>query len=346
MQRVANAIIRMLRDRDVIAKMYIDDLILISPTREKAERDLEVAQVLLRELGLPEAEDKVQRPSTRVTWLGVVIDSVSMSISVPNDKLEDIKACVSNALKLRSMTKKHLQSVIGKVIHVAKCIRPARLFVARLLEALRGMKKKHLKVSKEMKDDLLWFKEFSSEWNGVGLINTRPPDLDIYVDASGSGIGGYDGRSAYGGQVTPCNDTARNISELEAVNLTVALQTFLLPSDKGRHVRVFCDNMASVEVCTTGRGKNPVILDCARSIWMLQALLHVEITYEHIEGSKNVFADALSRRHLNPKYQKIVLDRCYQDNIILRQPLHIFKVLNPSVLSSSGVPITPVQSRQ
>lgn len=345
MQRVANAITRMLKDRDVIAKMYIDDLILISPNREKAERDLHVAQDLLKDLGLPEARDKVQRPSTRVTWLGVVIDSVSMSISVPIDKLEEIKGCVSNALKARSMSKKHLQSIIGKVIHVAKCIRPARLFVSRLLEALRGMRKKYLKVTQEMKDDLLWFKEFSSEWNGVGLINMSSPDLDVYVDASGSGIGASDGRSAYGGQISPGEDPARNISELEAVNLAVALQTFICESDRGRHIRVFCDNLATVEVCTTGRGKNPIILDSARSIWMLQALFDVEITYQHIEGVKNVFADALSRRHLGPKFENIVVESCYRDNIPLREPcLHLFSVLNPPILSRAGVRISPTQS--
>lgn len=345
MQRVANAIVRMLKDRGVIAKMYIDDLILVSPSKEKAERDLAIAQALLQELGLPEATDKVQRPSTEVTWLGVNIDSVSMTISVPHEKLEEIRSCVVKARRLKSMSKKHLQSVIGKVIHVAKCIRPARLFVSRLLEALRGMKKKYLRVSAEMRADLLWFEEFSSQWNGVGLISSSPPDIDVYVDASGSGIGGTDGRAAYGGQISPVGDPANNISELEAVNLAVALQTFLSHADAGRHIRVFCDNMASVEVFTTGRGRNPIILECARSIWMLQALLGVEITYEHIPGVDNVFADALSRRHLGQKYKNIVSSKCRDCNITLCEPcLHIFRVLNPPVVSRTGVCISPTQS--
>lgn len=347
MQRIANAIVRMLRDRGVIAKMYIDDLILISPSRERAEQDLRIAQELLKDLGLPEAPDKVQRPSTRVTWLGVDIDSVSMTISVPHEKLEEIKHCVSNAIKLKSMSKKHLQSVIGKVIHVAKCIRPARLFVSRLLEALRGMKKKFIKVSRDMRADLIWFQEFSAQWNGVGLINTRAPDMDVFVDASGSGIGATDGRSAYGGQITPISDPAHNISELEAVNLAVALQTFMSRGDKGRHIRVFSDNMASVEVFTTGRGRNPIILECARSIWMLQALLDIHISYEHIAGSRNVFADALSRRHMAPKYESLVLKMCRDDNIQLCEPcLHLFQVLNPPIASRTGVRIAPTQSRQ
>lgn len=270
MQRVANAIVRMLKDCDVIAKMYIDDLILISPSREKAARDLEIAQSLLKELGLPEAPDKVQQPSTKVTCLGVEIDSVSMSISVPQQKLEEIKVCVSKAVKLKSMSKKHLQSVIGKVIHVAKCIRPARLFVSRLLEALRGMKnKRYIKVSKEMRDDFIWFQEFSSQWNGVGLINCSIPDM------------------------------------------------------------------------------NHIILDCARSIWMLQALLDVQISYQHIAGCKNVFADALSRRHTSQKYEAIVSKECHDNKLSLIEPcLYLFKVLNPPIFSRTGIRIAPTQGRK
>lgn len=300
MQRVATAIVRMLRDRGVIAKMYIDDLILVSPTREKVCHDLEIAQALLHDLGLPEAPDKVQPPSTKVTWLGVEIDFVSMTISVPKQKLEEIKSCVVSARKLKSMSKKHLQSVIGKVIHVAKCIRPARLFVSRLLEALRGMKKKYLKVSSEMRADLLWFEEFSSQWNGVGLISTRAPDMDVYVEASGSGIGGTDGKAAYGGQISPVGDPANNISELETVNLAVALHTFLSHQDRGRHIRVFSDNMASVEVLTTGRGRNPIIVECARSIWMIsQVRVHLglaEVSLVQINHPRVVRAlEALDR---------------------------------------------------
>lgn len=345
MQRVANAIVRMLKERDVIAKMYIDDLIIVSPDSVKAERDLRTAQKLLYDLGLPEAPDKVQRPSTKVTWLGVVINSEKMSISVPEDKLREVRSCVTAALKLKSMSKKHLQSIIGKLIHIAKCIKPARLFVSRLLEALRGMKKKFIKVSPDMKQDLLWFSEFSAQWNGVGLINTSTPSMDLFVDASGSGIGATDGRTAYGGQISPARDPAGNISELEAVNLVVALQTFLSENDRGRHIRVFCDNMATVEVCTTGRGRNQIILDCARNIWMVQALLDIRITYEHIAGTKNVFADALSRRHMGPKFDRIVYEKCERDNILLREPcLYIFKVLNPYIVSRDGIRISPSQS--
>lgn len=78
---------------------------------------------------------------------------------------------------------------------------------------------------------------------------------------------------------------------------------------------------------------------------MLQALLDVDITYEHIRGEMNVFADALSRRHLHIRFQQIAMNKCRLDNIALREPcLHIFTVLKPSLLSRNGVGITPTQS--
>lgn len=331
MQRVADAIVGMLADRDVIAKMYIDDLIILSPNLQKANRDLNVAQTLLKELGLPEAQDKIQRPATRVTWLGVEIDSVEMTVSMPEGKLTEVRQCVENARSRRSLTKKHLQSLLGKIIHVAKCIRPARLFVARLLEALRGMKGKYIKITKDMGDDLDWFHELAAEWNGIGLI---PRCI----------IGASDGRLAYGGQSTPLHDTVNNISELEATNAVVALQTFISERDRGRHVRVLSDSLSSVQIFSTGKGRNQVMLDCACNIWMLQALFDIQITFKHISGNDNYIADALSRKHLGYPYNATVRKYCTDNCIDLCVPcLDIYNVLNPPIVSRGGVRISPTE---
>lgn len=67
MQCMANAIVGLLDKQGIKSKMYLDDLIILSPTKTKAYRDLKVAQQLLRDLGLPEARDKIHLPSTAIT---------------------------------------------------------------------------------------------------------------------------------------------------------------------------------------------------------------------------------------------------------------------------------------
>ena len=73
MQTVAQAIVDILHERDVKSYMYLDDLIIVSPNRTKAERDFQMARDLFNELALPEALEKSQRPATKVKWLGVNI---------------------------------------------------------------------------------------------------------------------------------------------------------------------------------------------------------------------------------------------------------------------------------
>lgn len=182
-----------------------------------------------------------------------------MTLSIPakiNKRLEVVKKYKAR----RSMSKKELQSVIGKLVHVAKCVPPARLFISCLLEALREAKKKYIKVSGDMKQDLNWFLTFCQEWNGVYLINPSKPTTAITVDASMTGIGASDGRRAYGKQIAADHQIARNITELESINIAVALHTFIDSSFRGH---LFCDNAASVQVMESGKGRNKIILEAA-----------------------------------------------------------------------------------
>lgn len=120
------------------------------------------------------------------------------------------------------------------------------------------MKGKFTKVTDHMKQDLLWFQEFGETWNGVSLIpDLRTVHKVIYTDASGSGIGAIDGSEAYGGQITPTDDPAENITELEAANIVIAAHTFLGERDRGSHIVIESDSLSSVQVFKSGRGVIP-----------------------------------------------------------------------------------------
>lgn len=246
MQRVATSIVDMLGRGGVKCFMYLDDLIILSRDRNTADTDFLIARNLLSDLGLPEAADKAQSPSKRVRWLGIDIDCANMTLSLPLDKIAEVKQCIYRALRCKTLSKRHLQSLLGKLIHVGKCVRPARLFISRLLQSLRDMKRNFVKITSDMRLDLTWFREFMEAWNGVSLIPASHPSRTLYVDASGSGIGGSDGTRAYGGQITPQTDPVLNISELEAANVVVAAHTFFSESDRGSHFRIFFVTMKPV----------------------------------------------------------------------------------------------------
>ena len=169
MQRVADTIVACLASAGVTAHMYLDDLVVVAPTLQVARAQYETARDLLARLGLPEAMDKSQPPATLIKWLGINIDSVAGTMSVPSDKLDQLVTLSKAAVRRRSITRKQLQSILGKMLHVAKCIKPARLFVARLLDELRGPRRLFINLNSSMKADIKWFIEFASQWNGVAL---------------------------------------------------------------------------------------------------------------------------------------------------------------------------------
>ena len=125
------------------------------------------------------------------------------------------------------------------------------------------------------------------------------PTTTYSVDTCGTGIGAEDGSRAYAAQVAPIHDPVDNIAELEAINVLMALHTFLSEADRGGHIHLLCDNMAVVLVLQSGKGKNSAIIDSARGAWMVQALFDLQITYAHIAGEDNGKADRLSRAHIS-----------------------------------------------
>ena len=200
MQRVANIIIRLLANEGILGFMYLDDLIVLSPDESSSWKHYHRARHLLEELGLPEAEDKSQPPAPAVRWLGIDIDTTAMTLSIPTDKVNDILTVVDRYRHCKSITRQQLQSLIGKLMHLAKCVEPARAFMSRILDTLRDMGHAHYtRVNDQMRADLAWFWEFATSWNGVSIIPTGPPTRVIQVDACLTGIGATDGRLAYAG---------------------------------------------------------------------------------------------------------------------------------------------------
>ena len=62
--------------------------------------------------------------------------------------------------------------------------------------------------------------------------------------------------AAYVCDITAITPSPSNISELEAINTAIAIQTFIGPADRGSTVLILCDNMAAVQVFQSGRGRN------------------------------------------------------------------------------------------
>ena len=86
-------------------------------------------------------------------------------------------------------SKKELQSLLGLLLYVSKCIRVARIFLSRMLDTLREHHEKNIIIlDTEFKKDLLWFHTFAQQFNGVAFFDKRPVKALVELDASLTGM--------------------------------------------------------------------------------------------------------------------------------------------------------------
>ena len=181
---------------------------------------------------------------------------------MPQEKVRDTLNAITTMREKRSTTVKALQSILGKILHMAKCVTPARLFL--------------------------------EDWNGTSLINTGQPSREIVADACPRGFGAADGERCYSVAV-PDHMQEIHISALEAINVLVAVSTFTDAHDRGKVIRVRCDNSAAVDVFRTGKAVDQTLLAYARAMWLIQATRQFRLVFVHTPGVEMTVADSLSR---------------------------------------------------
>ena len=138
------------------------------------------------------SKTKLVPPHTEVTCLGIAVNTVDKTISIPPVKLQEIHdICIQWTCKT-NCTKKQLQSLLGSLLHITKCIKPARFFLNRMLQVLRESHDvPYITLSPQFYLDLNWFNIFLKQYNGVTFFDSKPVDFQVYLDASLLGLGVY-----------------------------------------------------------------------------------------------------------------------------------------------------------
>ena len=173
-QRILNMVRFIMRQEGHSIWNYIDDFLCVS-VPSKIVKTFTRLQSLLSELGLSISTKKLVPPSTRVTCLGIVVDTVEFSTSIPVEKLQVIKDMCNQWGTKAICTRKELQSLLGSLLYVAKCVKYARFFLNRMLALLHGNTgSKIIKITKEFKQDLNWFQRFLLVYNDVSFFNYTP----------------------------------------------------------------------------------------------------------------------------------------------------------------------------
>ena len=263
------------------------------------------------QVGIPLAPNKLEGPTTRLVFLGILIDTARMETSLPDEKLHEILAELQSWSSCKKCRKRDLLSLIGKLNFACRIIPAGRIFLRRLinLSTSARLPQHHITMNCEARRDIAWWLRFLPSWNGRAIIPdphwTRSPDLELFTDASGSIGYGIFYAGHWVANPWPLELQNRSIQwkELYPIALACLLWGHLW---SGKKLLFHCDNQAVVDIWASGTSRDPLIMHLVRSIFFSAATNHFTVLVTHIVGTNNSIADSLSRlqisrfRHLVP----------------------------------------------
>ncbi len=304
---------------------YLDDFFAILPSWADAEAYGRQFDKLCDDLGLTVTHTK-DILGTIADFLGIELDSTLMQARLPPDKLERARRTVADLLKRatiphRELESGELESAVGFLSFAAKIVVPGRAFLRSLFEAIRRPVA-IIRLSADMKADLLWWKTFLKDWNGLKLLRLVA-DRDswyIWTDASGKlGMGGYilkhpdllqHVQDVFSTRV-PSRHARKDIQFKEMTAILHAIRLWI-GKLHGTRLVLHCDNEDCVHGLRKSTMRGPAKAPL-RKIAMLIASHDILLIPTWIPTKANQLADDLSRF----RYRKIA-DRFPQLNHLPR----------------------------
>ena len=319
-QRTTDGLAYILLERGIKVINYVDDIACAMTSKEEADMAGKIIDQTICESGLVLAEEKSVNCTQVLTFLGIQFNSQKLTMEVMDDRLIEI----TNELKLwsskRYASKREIQSLAGKLMFIAKCCKHGRCFMARILAALKKLKRQSHRtyLNLEFRRDVQWWIQFLPHFHSTSIIITSDwsnPDGLIATDSCLKGCGGtFISKKRYFACTFPQDilDGVSGITQLECMAVIVALKLWCHEL-KGLKFVIRCDNSATVSVINSGRSQELFLQQCAREIAFLACKHEFQIHAVHISGLENRLPDFLSR---------ICLDKSYLDKFVSEAPAY------------------------
>ncbi|CAC5420125.1 unnamed protein product [Mytilus coruscus] len=132
---------------------------------------------LCNELGVPIAEDKTIHPTTRLTFLGLEIDTVDMVVRIPVAKLIKLRSQLQPMTIKRKIKFKDLESLVGLLAFCSRAVPSSRAFLRRFYDVIASFKVMKpffsVRITSEIREDVLVWLEFLKSFNGDSYIIVR-----------------------------------------------------------------------------------------------------------------------------------------------------------------------------
>ncbi len=299
-----------LREQGVLILNYIDDLLIVARSRAQCLLHLQWTLDLFHRVGFSIHPEKGQlSPSRRVKFLGFIIDSQSMTVELPPDKLQalnrSLRKTTTKVQQGMPVGARSLARLLGRLAQTAPAVLRARLYTRELYSDLNGAHHRAwdapVRLGPLALQELVTWLQFLPSWNGRSFI-LQNATIWMTTDASAGGWGAWIGMP--GSEVPLATTfgfwsaadrrllTSSNQREFQAVFLGAKA---FRDSLRGERLLVRSDNTATVACLNQQGGPIPVLNRLSREtlefLWSVVAEVHAV----HLPGVVNCLADGLSR---------------------------------------------------
>ena len=281
---------------------YLDDFFLAAKSKAECLKNRDLILSLFKILGVPIAEDKLEGPSTSLPYLGIMIDTIAKMISLPKDKVVNLRSLLRRFVSLKKCMKRDLLSLIGKLSFAAKVVKPGRLFLRHLINLSTKAKKLHhyIYLNEDVRLDLAWWLQALDKHNGVSLIQDKfvtSSELQLFTDASGTiGLGGVFGSHWF---YAAWPEKFRNSSSIDInfKELFTIIVAFELWGSQfvNKQILFQTDSQVICDLWKKRSAKDSALLRLLRHLFFRSLDFNCNVVITHIPGKQNRLSDCLSR---------------------------------------------------
>ena len=193
--KTTRQVVAALREIGLRLIIYIDDILVMAETESLLKDHVTAVVYLLENLGFVVNHPKSELdPSQEIKFLGFTVNSKTMELNLPGEKIKKIRAEASKVLQSDTVSALALSLLIGKMNAATQAIPMAPLYYRNLQTCLREALQEDQSYSsttvlrKEAREELEWWSNHFTQWNGRSLI-AHNSSLTIETDASKNGGG-------------------------------------------------------------------------------------------------------------------------------------------------------------
>lgn len=282
---------------------YIDDIFIQGDSLLECEQAVHATVQQLEKCGfIINKEKSVFQPSKELQFLGFILKSVDMTVTLTRDRAQKYVAACSMLCAQDQVTIRNLAQVVGQLVSTFAGVKWGPLHYRKLemakITALKfagGDFDDVVRISPEMKTELGWW--IAHLPSASREIYFGEIDVEMETDATLLAWGARCGTERAGGSFASAERewAKHNINALEMLAIKLALKAF---EGKlcNKKVLIRSDNVVAVTyVVQMGGTRSSLCNEVARDIWNWCSSRGIWLSADYIAGSLNVYADYESR---------------------------------------------------